>query len=751
MRKPALSPGELGRVRGLFVLFAILNTISFTLLSGNIITLYVLRLGGGNFLVGLLSSFMYSAYLFLFVGRRIAAGWRLVPLMGRFWLLRYLLMLPILASPFLAAVQHTDLAYLLIIFSVLGFNAARGTAMAAYNPILGEIAAEKDRGAFLSRVQAIQHSVTLTLAVGMALVLGRSAPLYVYSLFILAGIATGLIAASIVFRFPEPPRPERPRKRHLLRGFTDAFAQRSFRIFIILYFFTTLLIYMVAPFLVVYFKRAYQQPDNVILFFLVFGSAGAVLMALASGFLIDKIGAKPLFFLFVAVVTLVLIPMVVSPPVSGQLGIWIFASLVLLFFNMGQFGILNAGQNYFLGAIKAEDRLDLGVIFYMTLGVAGALGSILGGVILEGMESWLAGSSLAGSGLELQTRVFQLYFGGLAVLSVLALLFVNAMENLGAYPIRDAMAVILSPRDLRAISLTHRLKRVQSVAEEKQTLRAMGEAQSGLSLEDVLSRLRSPRFTIRAEALQALADLPLNHNAVQALISEVKNHSYTTAYMAADILGNRQIREGIPVLRNSLESKDYFLQGKSMVALARLEDRPSLQKIRAKLEQTPNPRVIIHAASSLELFRDVEAIPLLISKIGLKMQPYVRDELILSMAGILGFGEWFYPIYVEFLESAGTGIAMLGDAVAVAESPRVPKGLLEELLARLPQRNRSQFSALAVELLETAGIAVSNTGIGGWLSAALLDPQMLKLERFLFLVAAAIIWNACRPNSPKVA
>ncbi|UCF96386.1 MAG: MFS transporter [Spirochaetaceae bacterium] len=748
MRKSSLSPGELGRARGLFVLFAVLNVVSFTLLSGNIITLYVLRVGAGNFLVGLLSSFMYIAYLFLFFGRRIAAKWGIVPLMGRFWMIRYLMMLPILASPFLAARQYTEAAYALIIFSVLGFNIARGVAIAGYNPIVGQIAAEKDRGAFLSRVQAIQHLVTLVLAVAMAFVLGRSAPLYVYSLFILVGIAAGLIAASIVFRFPEPIQSEPPHKRNLLRGLKDAFSERAFRIFILLYFCASLLIYMVAPFLVVYFKASYLQPDNVVLFFLVFGSAGAVLMALVSGFLIDKIGAKPLFFLFMAVLTLVLIPMVVSPPVKSSWGLWIFACGVLLFFNLGQFGILNAGQTYFLGAIKAEDRLDLGVIFFVTLGIAGALGSVLGGVILQTLESWLSRILLPAAGPDLQTRVFQIYFGGLALLSLITLLFVNAMENLGAYPIRDAMAAIFSPRDLRAISLTHRLRRVQSVAEEKQTLRAMGEAHSELSLDDVLSRLRSPRFTIRTEALQALADLPLNETAIQALISEVKNHSFTTAYLAADILGNRRIREGVPALRSSLYSKDFFLQGKSMVALARLEDRESLAKIRTNLSGTTNPRVIIHAASALELFRDVQSIPLVINKIGMKMQPYVRDELILSIAGILGFGEWFYPIYVGFLEGAGTGIALLRDFVAKAESPRVPRELLEELLDRLPQRNRSQYTAVAVELLETAEIVVSEVSVSDCLSAASRNPQLIKLERFLFLVAATIVWYACRPAAP---
>jgi MFS family permease len=574
MKRHNLSPGALGRARGLFVLFAVLNVMSFTLLSGNIITLYALRLGAGNLLVGLLSSFMYLAYVFLFVGRRIAPKWGMIRLMGRFWMLRYLLMLPIIASPFFVTGGYTGLAYTVIIFSVLGFNTARGVAIAAYNPIIGEIAAEKDRGAFLSRVQAIQHSVALALAVAMALFLGRNAPLYIYSLFILTGVVTGLIAASTIFRFPEPVQSEQPRRGNLLRRFGEAISLRTFRTFILLYFFTTLLIYMVAPFLVVYFKRSYLQPDNVILFFIVFGSAGAVLMALVSGFLIDKIGAKPLYFLFFAILTLVLIPTVVSPPFTTTWGVWVFACLVLLFFNLGQFGILNAGQTYFLAAIKPEDRLDLGVIFFTTLGVAGALGSILGGIVLRSIEGWLSGSSLASG--NLQTRVFQIYFGVVAVLSLIVLLFLNTMENLGAYPIRDALAAIFSPRDLRAISLTHRLKRVQSVAEEKRTLKAMGEAHSGLSLADVLSRLRSPRFTIRAEALQALVDLPLDREAVQALISEVKNHSYTTAYLAADILGSRKIVQGVPVLRKSLESSDFFLQGKSMVALARLEDRPSI-------------------------------------------------------------------------------------------------------------------------------------------------------------------------------
>jgi hypothetical protein len=125
------------------------------------------------------------------------------------------------------------------------------------------------------------------------------------------------------------------------------------------------------------------------------------------------------------------------------------------------------------------------------------------------------------------------------------------------------------------------------------------------------------------------------------------------------------------------------------------------------------------------------------------MKPYIRDELILSVAGILGFGEWFYPMYVSFLESAATGMALLGDFVSQADSSRIPKELLNELLLRLPQRNRGFYSALAVELLQSAEIVISGTDVSAILSQAVLDPRLLKLERFLFLVAATIVWRAC--------
>jgi len=64
----------------------------------------------------------------------------------------------------------------------------------------------------------------------------------------------------------------------------------------------------------------------------------------------------------------------------------------------------------------------------------------------------------------------------------------------------------------------------------------------------------------------------------------------------------------------------------------------------------------------------------------------------------------------------------------------------------MPQRNKSLFSALAVKLLETVEITMEERSVSGSLSSAVVDPKLIRLERFLFLVTATIIWTACRPS-----
>ncbi len=733
MKKLEITPGVMSSSRNKLYHFTFFNIISFTLLSGNTITLFALRLGADSLLIGIISFFAYISYLCMPIGKSLVPKYGTVGLMGRFWFLRHLMMLPILFIP-LAAIRERPLTvYGVIVFSVLGFYVFRGIAITGYNPVIGDIVEENERGAFLSRLQKIQPAVTLVVSIVMALLLGREAPLFRYSSFFLFGIICGIYASFVFSKIPEPGHTTDTESKNLWRSFTIAYKRKPFKQFITCHFLISLASFMITPFLIVYIKMVYAQPDNFVLIFTVFGSIGAILMALVSGFMLDRLGAKPLYFIFTGIIALAIIPTILSPDMKNQQAVWIFSAAVFFFHHMGSHGVLNSGQTYFFAAITAEERLDLGIVFFLTRGLGGGIGALAGGFILQRLQHYPA--------LDV-VSVFRIYFGFLVLFIIVIIFFINRMETLGAYPIRNVLAAIVSPREIRTISLLNRLDKFRTISEEKRTIRALAASKSELSVNDILLKLKSPRFTIRKEALTTLSTLPVDKNVADSLISQVKNHPFTTAYLAADIIGKRKINEGIPVLRLQLHSEDFFLSGKCMVSLARLDDRESLSDIEDIVRKTDNARLIVHGSVALEIFKDPYSIAVLLSKLTEKTQPYMKDEIILSIANILGFGEWFYPIYISFLKKNSVGISHLKDFINERGVGPHLSDKIDKLFQSLETGDRIQFASLGELLLKQIDVICKDVNCSSTFRKAIKDTNFTRLNRFCFLTAALILWFA---------
>ena len=517
--------------------------------------------------------------------------------------------------------------------------------------------------------------------------------------------------------------------------------------------------FMITPFLILYLKEVYEQPDNLVVFYTVFGSLGGVLMALISGFLIDRLGAKPLYFLFTGVVALSVVPLIISPSLD-RAQVVVFSAFIFFLHHLGSLGVVTAGQTYFFNAIEPEERLNLGAFYYLIEGVGGGLGSLAGGFMIDRFRNL---GTPFGSG-------YPLYFICVGVLFLGPVLLAARMERLGAYTIADTLSILFSPRDLRAISLLHRLRKTTSLTEEKSVIEALADRPSEVSIAEVLTKLKSPRFTIRAEALVALRKLPSDDREIPYLIRDVKNQTHTTAYLSAEIIGVKGYREAVPVLRKQLRSDNYFLSGECMVALARLGDRESLLSIMQILEQTANPRLIIHAAAALEIYGELQAVPALLKKLEKKTSPYLRDEIMLSVAGILGMGNWFYPLYTRFLEKATEGIALLQDEVSALGCPKSRREELKSMIRLITSRDRTEFTAQVASLLRAQkGLPLSkasgkmspdtekpsfpdvdtmnehaaspSTLASQWFVRTLSDGRYVRLDRFCFLIAAFVVWS----------
>jgi hypothetical protein len=483
---------------------------------------------------------------------------------------------------------------------------------------------------------------------------------------------------------------------------------------------------MATPFLVLFFKRVYHHTDSAVVFFAVAGSLGAAAMALFSGFSIDRIGPKPLLFIFAAILIGTLLLTVLQPGIDSAVLIFIVPAIIYFFFQMGLFGLMTAGDTYFFASIAPEHRLDIGIVYSLAKGVGGITGGLLGGVYHSVLVGLFNGN---------QAGAFQIFFATVAVMVGTILFLATRLPDTGPFSIQDTIGILFSPRDLRAIRLLNRLDRSKTHREERKAVEALRASTSSIPVGDLLSRMDSPSLFVRTEALQAVRSGHIDSRARDKLLQEAEQHEYTTAHLAAETIGEREISEGVPVLRQALQSRDYLLVSKSMVALARLEDRASLPRIIEIVRESQNPRVIIFGAKALEFFQDPTALSVLFDRLASASFPFVREDLLVSIAGLCGMSEWFYPLYSVFLQEPGEALVQLEEYNRRIPDQHIP----------LPSREKSAsdpgFTAALRQALERERIVVGEDDITDAITTAVRNPALIRLSGFRFCVTALLIFD----------
>ena len=668
----SLSPAGLKRGRDSFFLFNGLNSASFVLLSGSFVTLYALSLGASNAMVGLLNAFAYGTFFFLPLGKRIVRERSVLRVFGLAWFWRFVAVSPALLAPLFVTRGRSGIGFALILVGVALFNLLRGIGMIGNNPVLANLAdggagtKRADRGAFLVNASIVASLAGMATNLAIALVIGSAAPPWVFAAAMGFGILLGIVGSLVLLlRVPEPEGYSSGKGEGLVRVARESWKDKSVRSFMEALFLLSLATGMARAFLPVYAKAAFAQGDDAVMLYSLAGSLGSLAMGLITRLLVDRLGAKPLYVVFTAVSVFSLAPLALAPGPSGILALPVAAALFLGFINfLSYFGIAgeeNAGQTYFFALVRAERTLDLGVLYYFVYGLGGTIGSGAGGLVLDGLGALGLG----------QTGAFRAFFG----LLVLVLLWVLArsprLVRLGSTSVRESIGVMLSIRDLRAFNLLDRLEKSVDPEREIDLIRDIGAGAAGEASEPaqsgLLAYLSSPRFDVRLEALLAIENMgELGEEAAAALEREVERQPYTTAYLAARILGKAcpEIARArvVPAIRKAASASDYMLQGSAMVALARLGDRESIPMIEDTIASSRIPRVRISAAYALELLGSAPSLPVLLSCLRRERDPaFVSDELLLSTAAIAGIMPDFYGLYQSFMESEEAALAALGD------------------------------------------------------------------------------------------
>jgi len=625
----ALSPYRLAKARDLYNIFNVFNSLSWQFLVGNIITLLALRAGANSTYIGILSALLYVSFFFLPLGGMLTKRFSVVKIFGAAWIARAIGMIPVLFAPFVFVAGHQNTALLLILLGVALFHIARGIGTIGNNPILSYLSSGPDRGSYMTQIQIINSAVGMFAGFVIALLLGRDPPLFLYAIIIAVGIATGIFSGMLMNKIPGPGKEEEGKHKNIIEIVKEAMAQPSLRVFVFILLMVALTSGVSRTFVVVYSRAVFNQSDGMVSLYAVFGGLGNLMVGLVIKFLVDRIGAKPIFSLCVIIGLVSMIPILFFPASLGDNFTTVTLFLTFLFFlmNFGWLGTEGVMQTYFMGMVPAEKMMDMGILYFFGFGVAGVTGSFASGVFLDAVTA-ISGSAIFS---------FKILYAILVAIAIVILILMRKLVSLGALPFWGALEVMFSFRDLKAISLLDKLNKTSSSGEEEAILEALVDAPSKLAIKGLLARVKSPRLAVRMESIRAIDALEfLNEDAEQALMYDIVHNPYTTAYISARTLGNHGVFRSIALLRELALSGDYMLAGEAIIALAKLGDNAFRPQIEEIIIETKNPRLKIMGVDAFGIYGSPNSLTILLDILrGADPPPYLRDEVVLAMANIL--------------------------------------------------------------------------------------------------------------------
>jgi MFS family permease len=745
-----ISPYRLQKARTLYNIFNALNTICWTFLAGNIITLFALRLEASSTLIGLFTAINYLAQVCLFLGRILARRVPIIRIYTVTWLFRSVAMTPLLFAPHFSAMGRNDVAITLMLVGVTLFHLSRGIGMVGNNPVLSFLAQGADRGSYMTLIQIINNGVGLIATFALALFLGSDSPLFVYSIIMGAGILIGLASVMFLSRLPEPDASEKAVDSDFFAVVKESLSEVSIRFFILIMFLIVMVSGIVRTFILVYAREVYAQGDGMVTLYTVFGCLGSLVIGLLVKFLIDRVGAKPIYALCVVSGVISILPALFFPaPDMGDMsGTMIPVSVILylsgLFFiaNFAFLGAEGVGQTYFLGLVPRKSMLDMGIVYFFVYAVAGAGGTFAAGLLLDILHA--LGLSYFAS--------FRVLFTLMIAVLVLVLVLQRRLLSLGSIPFTSAISLLFSPRDLRAIMLVDKLEKSRDAGEEGEVLEELSGTASSFAVKAILDRLRSPSFAVRIEALNALIAAPgLDDQSIKILLDDLQRNTHTTAYLSARVLGRHHVTASRDKLREALLSDDYMLTGEAMIALARLGDHASYPQIERIIHETYNPRLKIMGFGALSITGEESAVPILIDNmLERETASHVKDEAALSLASILKIDDQYYKLLVSCQEDPSSCAALAKDTAESAyehyrslhggtrkkgRNPRdIQAGLLQGAVSAFVDKNDGSPLARWIMSLPSE---IADDSLKLMLTGAVMDKTLALQNSFRLLV---VLW-----------
>ncbi len=639
-----------------FLSFSTINALSYALLAESVLVLFALKLGANDFQVGLLSSYVYLTMGFILLGKLMVGRWGAARTYSVCWSLRNLTAATFILAPVVWTRFSPSLGLAFLLTAAFVFFAFRAMGLAAENILINDMTGPEDRGRFIGQWQFSFYIGMLAMLVAVSFWLGAKPGFGHFQVVVATGTVLGMISSAIMWAIPESNGPKLSSRVPMLKAFSLLYADRRLLKLILAWAAVSSVIQLVVPFQVLTVKNGYQIADRMALIFVVLQVLGMVAASYLNSLLIDRSGPRPVMIINLLGFALVALLWAVSPERLNHF----YTGALFFFAGFCTVSLQIALSHYFLNTASRESVLNISVLILVLQGAAaGLVGTFLGGGVLETL------ARLGFTGME----IYHTYFALVIVAALAGLGVVLRLKPLSERRVREVLGMMFSVRDWRALMSVQELAETPELDRTHELIDRLGDLRSEVSERTLLEYLDSPLFTLRTAALEALDRIEFGPETAWRLIEEVKDGEFSTAWMAAEILGKHRVSEAVTTLRESLHSNDFFLEGKAMLALAQMGDSQSYGRIREIFRLTYNPRLTIHGARAIYHMGERGNVTLLLEKLNPLMLSAELDEIMHAVFALLGRQEAHFRLMTLYNRSAQQGLDVLAH--------ELEKGLVE--------------------------------------------------------------------------
>lgn len=645
-------PTNVEKLRGLP--WSIAADTSITIFSqliffGSVFILFLDKLGLNKTEIGsLLSLIPFAGTLALFIAPA-AARFGYKRTFVTFFGLRKVITCFLLLTPWVAASFGTGVASLFVAAITAGFALCKATADTAAFPWVQEYIPDSVRGKYYATSNLFCTIASFLVVVIAGFVIEQTTGLTGFMILISAGLVAGFISVWAYAQVPGgAPRAAAAGVdlRRVLAVARDAnFRRYMLGVGLIIVGFTPLL-----SFLPLFMRQTVGLSESNVVRLSIGALAGGLVAGYLWGWASDRYGSKPVMMSGLIIRLLLPVLWFVMPQHSE----WSlpFALGIAVLQGIGDVGwAIGSARLLFVNVVPAAQSTEYMALYYALAGLITGTSQMLGGRALDAM----AGFSVQIGSWQLDQYTVLMALA--LLLTAVSLWIFRQVRGDSGVSTGQFAGLFLQGNPLRAFESMIRYHRAHDERAAVFMTERLGQAQSHLTVDELLDALRDPRFNVRYEAIISIARMRPDPRLTDELIGIMQGKSPALSVIAAWALGRMEDARAVPPLRQGLDSTYRSIQSHCARSLATLGDRQSIPILLTRLQDEPDYGLRIAYASALGKLKAHEATPVLLPLLQDADDESIRMELALAVARTVGDEHYFIQLLRQARTETGTALA----------------------------------------------------------------------------------------------